>query len=738
MGLEDAHTRDLDEHLSHYWLGGGDDADLANNALSAILDEVPTSLFVGARALQLLQRQELPPSLTPRIAVTEAAVSQLAHRARQIDALGDASTPAQALFQVLGDEADGLAVNEFDPVVLEKARDVQRQNGRAAAGAALLQCLGWENLPSIVRSGLGRAVAELKRRGDAFQANALFTAAGSGLVLGIKVRLSRTARITAFANISDEMRMQGEIAWHAAAPGSGADWQLEWPVQFDGQSIGLGLCVAALVARHELPPDPLLAATGQIDVNHAVCGVTGVPEKLAGAALSGVRRVVLPKANRDEAEQCDAAHDLDLIFVEEVDQIRSRVLADRGHPAQFNVDGLKRAARALAPLVHLDVTDEKEMVGFYRVRLSNTAGQGNFDIYPTGKITVGGPASVRVAGEALRKLVIPTPAERREQRTVTVANPGRQEELRRLLQHAGAEEVQTTNPYEVWRYHLVIGASDANVILYSSGRCSLPSGSAPAFDEISGFVDQVTGGIKAEARDLMPRSPTQLPQRREEVDERMAHIGTDEAGKGDYFGPLVSAAVFVDADTAQRLRELGVRDSKLLSDQRVRLMADEIRRVVRRGSSVTRVGPRRFNSLFDEMRREGKNLNTLLAWAHSRTIEDVLAAGFNPEFILVDKFADVRYVERKILADTKRSRVPILQFTKAESDVAVAAASILARDSFLRWIEETSAKLGVRIPKGAAPAVIVAARDIVSRLGSDALGEYVKLGFKTTQQVLAQ
>jgi ribonuclease HIII len=213
-----------------------------------------------------------------------------------------------------------------------------------------------------------------------------------------------------------------------------------------------------------------------------------------------------------------------------------------------------------------------------------------------------------------------------------------------------------------------------------------------------------------------------------------AWIGTDEAGKGDYFGPLVSAAVCVDDRSAAVLKELGVRDSKTLTDARVRQLAQQVHQTAR--SAVVRVQPERYNSLYDEFRREGKSLNTLLAWAHARAIEDLLGSGATTNQVLVDRFTDVEYIRARLLHETRAREIVLVALPRAESNVAVAAASILARAGFVQWIERTSRELGLSLPKGASQAVVIAAREVVSRYGEARLSQLAKLHFKTTDSVL--
>jgi ribonuclease HIII len=129
-------------------------------------------------------------------------------------------------------------------------------------------------------------------------------------------------------------------------------------------------------------------------------------------------------------------------------------------------------------------------------------------------------------------------------------------------------------------------------------------------------------------------------------------------------------------------------------------------------------------------------MNTLLAWGHARSIEDLIGKGMRPSYVIVDKFADARYMEQKLLADTREAGIELVQVTKAEADIAVAAASILAREAFLNWLDRTSATLGIKLPKGAGSNVKEVARKIVATEGEEALEDYAKLFFKTTKEVL--
>jgi len=206
-------------------------------------------------------------------------------------------------------------------------------------------------------------------------------------------------------------------------------------------------------------------------------------------------------------------------------------------------------------------------------------------------------------------------------------------------------------------------------------------------------------------------------------------IGIDESGKGDYFGPLVIAAVFVDATTQTELALMQVRDSKKISDGRILEIAPDIKTVC--PYSVIAIGPQKYNELYSKIR----NLNRLLAWGHAKALENLLERVPCARAIS-DQFGDERFI---LTALQERGRKIVLeQRTKAESDLAVAAASILARAEFLLRLRRLSDEVGTTLPKGASPAVELAAKMVVKKHGQERLGTVAKLHFKTTKAVLSE
>lgn len=202
------------------------------------------------------------------------------------------------------------------------------------------------------------------------------------------------------------------------------------------------------------------------------------------------------------------------------------------------------------------------------------------------------------------------------------------------------------------------------------------------------------------------------------------HIGVDESGKGDYFGPLVIAACYVGPE---HLAELdGVRDSKKLTDPIALRLADRIAAVC--PHAVIMIGPAKYNELHTKM----GNLNILLAWGHARAIENVLEKQPS-ELVISDQFADPTRLKRMLFEKGKQIRLE--SRVRAEQDIAVAAASILARAGFLRKLRSLGEQFGMELPKGAGPQVIQAGRKFLELHGRAKLPEVAKVHFKTTLSV---
>lgn len=216
--------------------------------------------------------------------------------------------------------------------------------------------------------------------------------------------------------------------------------------------------------------------------------------------------------------------------------------------------------------------------------------------------------------------------------------------------------------------------------------------------------------------------------------EFFPHAGIDESGKGDFFGPLVIACVFVeDRAAAEKLASLGVRDSKAIkSDAKIAQIAQQILPAVNGQAAVVAIGPEAYNRFYDNIR----NLNRLLAWGHARTLENLLEKVPACTSALADKFGDERLIRNALMEQGRK--IELRQQTKAESDIAVAAASILARAEFVRRMSLLGKEVGMELPKGAGPQVDKVARSLAEQGGRALLSTVAKMHFSTAAKALGQ
>ncbi|PYJ11503.1 MAG: ribonuclease HIII [Verrucomicrobia bacterium] len=208
------------------------------------------------------------------------------------------------------------------------------------------------------------------------------------------------------------------------------------------------------------------------------------------------------------------------------------------------------------------------------------------------------------------------------------------------------------------------------------------------------------------------------------------HFGIDESGKGDFFGPLVIAGVYVDTAIARTFLQSGIQDSKRIgSDARIRALAKIIRTTAGIAVDTVAIGPERYNDLYEKF----GNLNSLLGWGHARVIENLLAKKPDCPRALSDKFADSRVIERSLLQHGKNIRLE--QRTKAESDLAVAAASILAREAFIDWLDRRGKAVGAKLGRGVSAQVKEVAKKLVEAGGPEALRKVAKVHFRTAHEI---
>lgn len=206
----------------------------------------------------------------------------------------------------------------------------------------------------------------------------------------------------------------------------------------------------------------------------------------------------------------------------------------------------------------------------------------------------------------------------------------------------------------------------------------------------------------------------------------MSRIGIDESGKGDYFGYLVIAGAYADQKNESILKGMKVRDSKLVSDAECAKLAVKIRKLC--AHDIVKISPEKYNILHEKF----GNLNKMLAWGHAKVIDN-MSKKVKFTDAISDKFSEDSYIEDFLKDMSKKNKalknIRLTKKTKAESDVAVAAASILARAEYLKTLRMLSRTIGYSLPKGSAY-VSQAIDDVVKLHGEDSLRYVAKLHFK--------
>jgi ribonuclease HIII len=208
-------------------------------------------------------------------------------------------------------------------------------------------------------------------------------------------------------------------------------------------------------------------------------------------------------------------------------------------------------------------------------------------------------------------------------------------------------------------------------------------------------------------------------------------LGVDESGKGDFFGPLCVAGVYINEQVINAWKDAGIRDSKnISSDKRIRELSDLIRDTPGCVSTVVPIGNEAYNRLYTTMR----SVNSMLAWGHARVIENLMLQKhrMNPPPVraISDQFASNKETVAKALMSLGRT-IELVQRHKAEEDLVVAAASILARNEFVTRLGKMEKQFEMKFPKGASAAVDNAAKEFIARHGAANLGKVAKMHFRT-------
>jgi len=250
--------------------------------------------------------------------------------------------------------------------------------------------------------------------------------------------------------------------------------------------------------------------------------------------------------------------------------------------------------------------------------------------------------------------------------------------------------------------------------LYESGKLMVQGKDTPTFMEFY-LEPEVLGTFTYSYGDL-------------QIDQT-ARIGIDESGKGDFFGPLCIAGVYASGEEILKLKDIGVKDSKSISDSTIHKIGQKIRKAY--SYHIVKINPLKYNELYQKF----GNLNHLLAWGHATTIE-ALVSKTRCTNVIIDQFA----AEKVVLTALKRKNldVNLHQRHRGEEDLVVAAASILARQEFLNGLAKLGTDFSMKLPKGASSMTIEAGGRFLIKYGREAMKNVAKLHFKTLDAILSK
>jgi ribonuclease HIII len=210
-------------------------------------------------------------------------------------------------------------------------------------------------------------------------------------------------------------------------------------------------------------------------------------------------------------------------------------------------------------------------------------------------------------------------------------------------------------------------------------------------------------------------------------------IGSDETGKGDYFGPLIVCGFYLELKDKDKLVRLGVCDSKKLRKDQINTIAKQLYHDFPGRIECLVLKPQKYNELYASFASQKKNLNDLLAWCHSKVLDNLIKRHSMPEGVFIDQFSHAR--KASALLKKLHPELPVMERPDGEQDLAVAAASIVARYQLLQSFQSMTRFYKLKFPLGASSSVSDAAHEFIAQYGKDRLGEVAKLHFKTTREL---
>ncbi|MBW2642795.1 MAG: ribonuclease HIII [Deltaproteobacteria bacterium] len=515
-----------------------------------------------------------------------------------------------------------------------------------------------------------------------------------------------------------------------------------------GDSIALSAAMGIYASAQQVPIDPYTAFTGNINLvgqDYKIKSVKGIQSKLKAASLGGCRRVFIPFENHSEVEQEDFPH-LTICPVNTINDVLQELDKPFEHFPEkskqdrklkaLQVAGIKRGWHVLEPT--------RIQAGYQIIVSPPNLPELKINVHDTGTHTCKKHSDQDLNSyleilDSIDESGIPIQS---INDTILVKSAETQVLIQQYLDDLNPT-LKKKEQYCLYSYVYEDRNEKVNVKQFTSGKLVFQGKAGELYYKILNSViptfNRQHPGANLKIEDYIQKDiTTQTITSGKELQPvpsiiSFPHIGTDESGKGDYFGPMVIAGVWVDESLKKALDRIGVRDSKKLSDKRCQSLAKQIKEICQGKYHIVEINPERYNTLYNEFSNEGKNLNHLLAWGHARAVESLIGKK-SCSCAIADQFGDEKYILSKLME--KGKKIELIQTHKGERYTAVAAASILARDQFLTRLDQLSEKYQLKLPKGASEAIVIAGKKFVKQYNPKDLGKIGKLHHKTTKKIV--
>ena len=283
---------------------------------------------------------------------------------------------------------------------------------------------------------------------------------------------------------------------------------------------------------------------------------------------------------------------------------------------------------------------------------------------------------------------------------------------------------EKTPPYAVFQAQ----DGDTVVTMYESGKVVFQGHDADLSSDFWIETEKINSG-HANVTDSRNKEKKEKPTK--VIPIRINSIGSDEVGTGDYFGPIVVTASYVSKDNIDFLLDLGVKDSKKMTDEQILKIVPQIIKKIPYQTFILK------NEEYNSYKMKNMNMNQMKAVLHNKVLYEIKSKGYTYDYIVVDQFEPPKSYFSHIYKSTKKV-TDIFFLTKAEDQcLSVACSSMISRYIFLKEMDKLSQELGMILPKGANPMVDEAGALIVKKYGKDKLNEIAKLNFKNTEKILS-